>query len=299
MTILLVGADGMVGHELRSSLAPLGAVVALNRAGADLSVPESLRDVVRRHRPSMIVNAAAYTAVDKAETDSETAFAVNAKAPGVLAEEAEALGAVLVHYSTDYVFDGSKASPYVESDVVNPLSVYGSSKLLGERAIQVCRKHLIFRTSWVISARGSNFVKTMLKLAKERPQLRVVADQHGAPTSAAVLAHVTAKLLTQVKEYPTHEPRWGLYHLVPQGETTWHALACYVIDKALAMGLALQASSQTVTAIKTNEYPTPARRPANSRLATEKLSAAFDLTLPRWTAGVDSVLEKLIPEMRQ
>jgi dTDP-4-dehydrorhamnose reductase len=298
MTILLLGANGQVGHELRSALAVLGEVVALARPDVDFAVPESLRSVVRRHRPELIVNAAAYTAVDKAEADAGLAFAVNATAPGVLAEEAEALGAAVVHYSTDYVFDGSKTTPYVEADATAPLSIYGRSKRDGELAAQPCRKHLIFRTSWVFGAHGHNFIKTMLRLAKERRNLRVVADQFGTPTSAALLAQVTAKVLAQIAEQPAEDPRWGLYHLVAGGETSWHGLACHAIARASAMGLPLQASPETIEPITTADFPTPARRPANSRLATSKLRGTFAVTLPDWQIGVNAVLDQIIPEMR-
>jgi dTDP-4-dehydrorhamnose reductase len=299
MNILLLGANGQVGHELRSMLTILGEVVAPARPDVDFSDTESLRPVVRRYRPSVVVNAAAYTAVDKAEADAERAVAVNTTAPGVLAEEAEALGAVLVHYSTDYVFDGRKGEPYVETDETAPLSIYGRTKRDGERAVQSCRKHLIFRTSWVVGAHGNNFVKTMLRLAKERRNLRVVSDQVGAPTSAALLADVTVKALTQLVGQPADDPRWGLYHLVAGGETSWHGLACHVISKAGAMGLPLQASAETVAPIATADYPTPAKRPAYSRLATSKLRNNFSVALPEWTVGVNAVINQLLPEMRQ
>ena len=297
--ILLLGANGQVGNELRHTLPALGSVVALDVPDIDFSRPESLRDVVRAHRPRIIVNAAAYTAVDKAESDSELAFTINAVAPGVLAEEAEALDACLVHYSTDYVFDGRKPSPYVETDATGPLSVYGRSKLEGERAVQACEKHLTLRTSWVIGAHGQNFIKTMLRLAGERDALRVVADQVGAPTSAALLADVTAKALSHMAERPANDSRWGLYHLTAAGETSWHGLARHVIARAGAMGLPLKTKPEAVLLITTAEYPTPATRPANSRLDTSKLRSAFAVTLPDWTVGVNAVLDRLIPEMRK
>jgi dTDP-4-dehydrorhamnose reductase len=298
LTILLLGTNGQVGFELRSTLATLGEVVALARSDVDFGFPESLRAVVRLHRPSLIVNAVAYTAVDKAEMDSKDAFVVNATAPGVLAEEAEALGAVLVHYSTDYVFDGSKIVPYVETDMTAPLSVYGRSKRDGELAVRQCRKHLIFRTSWVFGAHGHNFVKTMLRLAKERRNLRVVADQLGAPTSAPLLADITQRVLAQIAGQSAADARWGLYHLVASGETSWHGLACRVIADAKARGLPLRASPETIEPITTADYPTPARRPANSRLATNKIRETFAVKLPDWTMGVNAVLDQLTPEMR-
>ncbi len=298
-TILMFGANGQVGHELQHTLTALGQIVTLDVPEVDFSRPDSLRTMVRRHRPRIIVNAAAYTAVDKAESASELAFAVNAAAPGVLAEEAEALDACLVHYSTDYVFDGRKASPYVETDAPNPLSVYGRSKLEGERAVQACKKHLIFRTSWVIGTHGSNFVKTILRLAGERDSLRIVADQLGVPTSAGLLAEVTAKILSQMAERSPDDARWGLYHLVAAGETSWHGVARHIIARTSALGLPLKAKPESVAPIATADYPLPAMRPANSRLDTSKLRSAFALTLPDWTVGVNDVLDRLIPEMRK
>lgn len=297
MTILLLGANGQVGHELCSTLAALGEVVALARPEVDLSISESLREVVQQYRPSIIVNAAAYTAVDKAESDPDRAFAVNAVSPGVLAEEAEALGAIMVHYSTDYVFDGSKPTPYVETDPTAPLSVYGRSKRDGELAVQSRKKHLIFRTSWVFGAHGNNFIKTMLRLAKDRPNLRVVADQFGAPTSAALIADITTEVLRKMARQYASDPRWGLYHLVAGGETTWHGLASYAIGLAGAMGLPLQAAPSDIVPITTADYPTPATRPANSRLDATKLQNAFAITPPAWQVGVDAVLDQIIPEM--
>jgi dTDP-4-dehydrorhamnose reductase len=297
MNILLLGANGQVGFELRSALPTLGNVVSLTRTDVDFSFPEALRAVVRCHRPSLIVNAVAYTAVDKAETNAGDAFAVNATAPGVLAVEAEALGAVLVHYSTDYVFEGSKAAPYVEADITAPLSVYGRSKQEGELSLWRCQKHLTFRTSWVFGVHGQNFIKTILRLAKEQRTLRVVADQFGAPTSAALLADTTVNVLAQIVRESGEDSRWGLYHLAASGETSWYGLARYVITYVSARGIPLQASVETIEPIKTADYPTAARRPANSRLATTKLQENFSLRLPDWSAGVDAVLDRLMPEM--
>ncbi len=295
--VLLLGASGQVGSELQRTLPALGTVVALDFPEVDFSRPESLRVLVRAHRPHIIVNAAAYTAVDKAESDSELVFAINAAAPRVLAEEAEVLDACLVHYSTDYVFDGRKPSPYIETDATGPLQVYGRSKLEGEQAVQVCKRHLIFRTSWVIGVHGHNFVKTMLRLARERDALQVVADQFGAPTSAGLLANVTAEILSRMAAKPADDPRWSLYHLTAAGKTSWHGLARHAIARAGAAGLQLKTKSEAVTAISTAEYPTPAARPANSRLDTTKLRSAFALTLPDWTIGVNVVLDRLMPEM--
>jgi dTDP-4-dehydrorhamnose reductase len=297
-SILLLGANGQVGYELKRTLETIGSVVALGTPEIDFSRPESLRAVLRRHRPRIVVNAAAYTAVDKAEGQSELAFAVNAAAPGILAEEAEALGACLVHYSTDYVFDGRKSTAYVETDATGPLSVYGGSKLEGEVAVRVCSKHLIFRTSWVVGGHGQNFIKTILRRAGEHDLLRIVADQFGAPTSAALLAEITAKALTQMTQQPSNEARWGLYHLVAAGETSWHGLARHVIVRAGEMGLQLKVKPENIVPITTAEYPTPARRPANSRLDTTKFRSTFAMTLPDWKVGVNRVLDQLIPQMR-
>ena len=292
--ILLFGAGGQLGHELTRTLRALGQVTALDRVAADLGRPDSLRSVVRLHRPTVIVNAAAYTAVDRAERDPKLAHAVNAQAPGVLAEESEALGAILVHYSTDYVFDGRKERPYVEEDQGNPLSVYGRSKLDGERAVSSSsRRHLIFRTSWVMGAHGANFLKTMLRLAAERDSLRVVADQVGAPTPARLIAEVTVHALEKLKGAPADEERWGLYHMTSSGESSWHAYAQYVIEQARRIGIPLKATPESVVPIATADYPLAAPRPANSRLSTAKLRAAVDIELPDWHRGVDLVLHEL------
>ena len=291
MTILLLGANGQVGFELQRVLPRLGPVAAYDVPAIDFSRPESLRALVRSVAPDIIVNAAAYTAVDRAESDAETAFAVNAAAPGILAEEAQALGARLVHYSTDYVFDGTKSGFYVETDPTAPLSVYGRTKCEGERLVQACDRHLIFRTSWVVGVHGANFIKTMLRLAGDRESLRVVADQHGAPTSAALLAEMTAAVLSQTRG---DDSRWGLYHLVPSGVTSWHGLARHVIERAHSLGVPLKVTADDITAITTAEYPTPAHRPANSRLGTEKLRNAFALTLPDWMACTDEVVDGII-----
>jgi len=292
--ILLFGARGQLGHELQRSLTPLGAVSPFGSSDADFRKPEMLREIVRRHRPRIIVNAAAFTAVDKAESESETAFAINATAPAILAEEAEAVGACLVHYSTDYVFDGKKNTPYVETDPVNPLSVYGRSKAEGEQAVGANRRHLTFRTSWVVGTHGNNFVKTMLRLAGEREELRVVADQIGAPTSAALLADVTARILAKMADQSADDARWGLYHLVAVGETSWYALARHVVARAGQMGYALKTKPEAIVPITAADYASTAARPANSRLDTSKLRTAFAVTLPDWSAGVDDVLDGIV-----
>jgi len=295
MRILLLGKNGQVGWELQRALAPLGDVVALDRRtlpAADLSDPESLAAIVRDVRPDAIVNAAAHTAVDKAEGEAALARAVNTTAPAVLAREAAALGAWLVHYSTDYVFDGSGTAPWTESAPVAPLSVYGQTKADGEAAIRLsgCR-HLVFRTSWVYAARGGNFAKTMLRLARERDRLTVVADQFGAPTGADLIADVTAHALRTAVSRPEVS---GTYHLVAAGETSWHGYARHVIEHARAAGQDLRVATDAIEPVATSAFPTPARRPANSRLDTTRLRNTFGLTLPSWQSGVDRLLAEVL-----
>lgn len=294
-TILVTGTNGQVGFELRRSLAPLGRVVALDRAGLDLSRPDEIRRVVRECRPDVIVNPAAYTAVDKAQTEAELAFAVNGTAAGVLAEEAKALGGLLVHYSTDYVFDGSKADAYVEDDPVNPQSVYGKSKLAGEQAIAAAGgSALILRTCWVAGAHGGNFAKTMLRLGRERESLRVIADQFGAPTTAALIADVTAQIVARHWWFGDRQAfASGIYHLAAAGETTWHAYATEVLRYAAAKGIALKVDPARIEAIPATAYPLPAPRPANSRLSTAKLRQTFGIHLPDWQQGVHHLLDQI------
>lgn len=292
MKILLLGKNGQVGWELQRSLAPLGQVLALDSKSldycGDLSDLQGLAATVRRFAPDVIVNAAAYTAVDKAESEPDQALRVNAEAPAVLAAEALKLNALLVHYSTDYVFAGDGETPWQESDPVGPLSVYGATKLAGERAIQSSGcSHLIFRTSWVYAARGNNFAKTMLRLARERDSLNVIDDQFGTPTGADLLADVTAHAIRATRQQPHLS---GVYHLAPAGETTWYRYARFVLEQAHAAGVQLQVSPASVGAIATAAYPTPAKRPANSRLNTQKLQSAFSLHLPEWQDGVARML---------
>ncbi len=295
MKILLLGKNGQVGWELQRALAPLGELVALDREGkdgmcGDLSRPDDLPRTVRDLAPDIIVNAAAYTAVDKAEGDADQARRINAEAVGALAAEAARLDALLVHYSTDYVFDGSGATPWREEDAPAPLSVYGRTKLEGEQSIVAsgCR-HLIFRTSWVYAARGHNFARTMLRLAAERERLTVIDDQHGAPTGAELIADVTAHAIRATMPRPE---LGGLYHLAASGETTWHGYATYVIEQARALGRSL--AVQEIAPIPTSAYPTPATRPLNSRLDTSRLTAAFDLTMPHWSVGVARMLHEIL-----
>ena len=297
MTILLLGKNGQLGWELQRSLAPLGRVIALDRHGGDglcgdLADLDGLAATVRALRPRVIVNAAAYTAVDRAESEPELARRINADAPAVLAREAAACGALLLHYSTDYVFDGSGQTPWREMDATGPLSVYGRTKLAGEQAIVAAGgAHLILRTSWVYAARGGNFAKTMLRLGAERERLTVIDDQWGAPTGAELIADVSAHAIAQVLCQPA---KAGVYHLAAAGETTWFSYAKYVLAQAQQAQSAIKLIVNEVAPIATADYPTPARRPHNSRLDTRKLQAAFGLTLPPWQDGVQRMLQEIL-----
>ena len=295
MRILLLGKNGQVGWELQRALSPLGEVIACSHAEADLEAPDQLRKLVRNILPAVVVNAAAYTAVDKAESDTKRAMCVNGEAVGVLAEETRRLGGWLVHYSTDYVFDGNKNGYYTETDMVAPQSVYGNSKLAGENAIQQsgCR-HLIMRTSWVFAMRGGNFAKTMLRLAKDRDELKVVNDQIGVPTNADLIADVTALALNRIFNDPGFAERTkGIYHLAPAGETSWHGYAKFLIGEARRLGVSLRTIPERVLPIGTSDYPTLARRPANSRLATTKLRETFGLKLAPWELAVTRWLTQM------
>lgn len=294
MKILLTGKNGQVGFELRRSLSVLGEVHAIGSTECDLSDVSAIRHLVQNLQPDIIINPAAYTAVDKAEHDCSLAEAINVTAPGVLAEEAELLGAMMVHFSTDYVFDGMKSAPYTEDDPPNPQNVYGATKLAGESAVQArCTRHMILRTSWVVGAYGNNFVKTMLRLAAERDTLSIVNDQFGAPTSAALLADLTAHLIGQATQFPQGYP-YGLYHAVAAGEVSWYEYACYVIERARQAGKQIRVAPNAIRAITTANYPTPAIRPANSRLDTRKLRQTFHFHLPSWQEGVDHILEQIL-----
>ena len=304
MKILLFGQNGQVGWELQRSLAPLGELVTLDRQSTelcgDLGNLAGLAATIQQVRPDIIVNAAAYTAVDKAESEPDLARTINALAPGVMAQEAAKIGAWLVHYSTDYVFDGSGARPWGETDVPAPLSVYGRTKLEGEQLIQAaCKQHLILRTSWVYAARGGNFAKTMLRLAQERDRLTVIDDQVGAPTGAELIADVTAHALRHLLQRPQDA---GLYHLAAQGEASWFLYANYVLAGVSSMFVgnksiankSLVLKTSTAIPIPTSDYPTPAQRPLNSRLDTSRLQATFGLTLPPWQQGVARMLTETL-----
>ena len=289
VSLLLLGANGQVGTELRRSLAPLGELTALSRAECDLTNKENLLDTVKRQQPDIIVNAAAYTAVDQAETDQDMAMAINAEAPTLLAQQAAKLGALYVDYSTDYVFDGTKSGAYSESDSPHPVNVYGRSKLAGLEGIQQsgCR-HLVFRVSWVYSAHGHNFLKTMLRLGQEKTELNIVADQTGCPTSADLIAEISAQAIRRVQE---DEEKAGIYHLAPRGQTSWYGFAEAIFETVS------QVTQYKVPALKpvdSRDYPTPARRPVNSVLNTEKLQQSFELGLADWRQPLKSIIEKLV-----
>ena len=285
MKILLTGRTGQVGWELERALAPLGELHALGRDELDLAQPRLIEAVVRKLQPNVIVNAAAYTAVDRAEAETDAAFAINGRAPGILAREAKRLGALLVHYSTDYVFDGTKNGPYAEGDAPNPISVYGASKLAGEEAIRGSgATHWIFRASWVYAPRGKNFLLTILRLAREGKPLRVVADQFGAPTSAAMIARGTVEALSQFRG-GSETPASGVYHMSAAGSTSWHGFACAILAEFRLVN--------PVDAIPAAEYPLPAKRPANSVLENARLAASFGIRLLDWKEGLREAADVL------
>lgn len=297
MKILLLGKNGQVGWELQRSLAPLGEVMALDRHstphGGDLSQPERLAQTVLDWRPDVIVNAAAHTAVDKAESEPELARCLNATAPAQLAQAAAQIGALLVHYSTDYVFNGQGDQPWQEGDATGPLSVYGQTKREGEKAIEASEcPYLIFRTSWVYAARGGNFAKTMLRLAAERERLTVINDQFGAPTGADLIADVTAHAI--VHTLMDRKRLTGIYHLVAAGQTTWHGYASHVVAQARLIQPDLVLRVKEIAPVPTSAFPTPAQRPLNSRLSTHKLQDTFGLVLPHWQQGVNRMLAEIL-----
>ncbi|OXC77910.1 dTDP-4-dehydrorhamnose reductase [Caballeronia sordidicola] len=293
--ILVTGSDGQVGFELMRSLAHFGQVTGYDRVQLDLARPGDVRAAVRSLRPKVIVNAGAYTAVDRAESEPELAHATNAEAPRILAEEAEALGALLVHYSTDYVFDGLKEGPYVETDEPNPLSVYGRTKLEGDRYVAAAtRKHIIFRTAWAFGVHGSNFPKSIIRAARERSQLSVVDDQLGAPTSASLLADITALVVSRYLRGEIAPKAYGLYNLTASGETTRFDYAYHVLHAVLRAGLSLDARPENIKRVNTDQYPSAAPRPRNSRLDTTKLQQSFGLHLPTWEQGIDHMLAQMV-----
>lgn len=296
--ILLTGVNGQVGHALQFTLANKVDVVALSREQLDLTRQDEIRRVISEVKPDIIINPAAYTAVDKAESEQTLAYAINATAPKIIAEEAEKVNAALIHFSTDYVYDGEKTDSYTELDEVNPLGVYGKSKLAGEEAVRkVGLPHLILRTSWVYSDYGKNFLKTILRLAAERERLRVVADQYGAPTSARSISEGVAQL---VNVWNIADPdQTGIYHFTNQGSTTWHEFACQILKDYESLSVEyhlpqLKASSESIDAIPTSEYPTPAARPINSRLDNTKLYSTFNIKLPLWQDALITEINSLV-----
>ena len=295
MKILLLGANGQVGWELRRSLAPLGEIRAYDRHTGNLQKLDDLSRLIRDFSPEAIVNAAAYTSVDKAESELDEAFLINSKAVEFLAKEAKLLNAWFIHYSTDYVFDGLKSGAYIETDTPNPQSVYGQTKYDGEESIKESKvKHLIFRTAWVYSKRGNNFIKTMIQLAKKQDELKVVNDQIGAPTGAELIADVTALCLYQITQYKNSAHNLsGTYHLTPTGETSWHGFAQFIITEALGLGVKFRTSFENVQAISTSEYPLPAKRPSNSLLDTKKICNTFNVYMPPWQTHVERLFKEL------
>ena len=292
--ILVTGMKGQVGFELMKTLAPLGKVIGVDVNECDLAQSAMIDALLDRVKPDIIINPAAYTAVDKAESEPTVAHAVNAQAPKTLARQASRRNIPIIHFSTDYIFDGTKDGSYLEDDPANPKSVYGKTKWLGEEAVRSnAAKHVILRTSWVFGAHGVNFLKTMLKLSKERDKMSVVSDQFGAPTSARMLAEVTAEIVRQLLQEFSYR-KYGTYHLVAEGETSWHGYAKYVVERANAMGLETKLDPKNIKPIKTKEFPLPAPRPANSRLDTTKVRETFGITLPAWQSEVDHVLAELI-----
>jgi dTDP-4-dehydrorhamnose reductase len=297
MKIILFGRGGQVGRELEQVLPSLGHVVAFGREEADLERPDAVQTLLRRESPDIVVNAAAYTAVDKAESEPERARQINADTVGVIATEMARLGGWLVHYSTDYVFDGAKSDSYVETDPTGPLGVYGATKLAGEQLIAASGcQHLVFRTSWVYAAHGSNFIRTILRLSQDREELSVVDDQIGAPTSAARIATVTAAAIRRLAGGEGELPASGIYHLAAAGATSWHGLAKLTVAAARAGGLPLRVDPDRIRPIPSSAWPQAARRPANSRLDTARLRGTFDVTLSPWQDDVRQVVAALIPQ---
>jgi dTDP-4-dehydrorhamnose reductase len=291
--ILVLGKNGQVGQALQDVLTSKVNLHAFDSKEADLTDERKLRQLIQDIKPQVIINAAAYTAVDRAESEEALAFKINARGPKVIGEEATTIGAAVIHFSSDYVFDGTKDGAYVETDKTNPLSVYAASKLEGERLLmKACARSVILRTSWVVSHHGGNFLKTMLKLAHERDVLRVVADQHGVPTAANLLAEMSKMLIEKLSADLEHFP-FGIYHLAPTGETTWFDYAKFVIGEAMKRGDTFKLTLDNINAIKTEEYPLPAKRPQNSRLDTTHFRTTFGVTLPSWESGILAIMDEL------
>jgi dTDP-4-dehydrorhamnose reductase len=293
MKILLTGKDGQVGFALHKKLASLGEVVATNRDMLDLSNPDAIRTFIEKTRPDIIINPVAYTQVDQAENESELAFKINAVAPKVLTDKASELNIPIIHFSTDYVFDGIKKEPYLETDESSPQSVYGQTKWEGEEAVRQYKKHIILRTSWVFSAHGQNFLKTILKLIQEKTSLNVVSDQIGTPTSSEALADVTYHIVKAIFN-DSHFKNFGTYHMTLDNETNWYLYACFITDEAKRLGLQTLMTSKDIKPISSDAYPTLAKRPMNSRLDTTKIKKTFMLELPHWEEEVKRILKVLI-----
>jgi dTDP-4-dehydrorhamnose reductase len=293
MKILLTGKDGQVGFALHKKLASLGEVVATNRHELDLGNPEAIKTFIDKIQPDIIINAAAYTQVDKAESEKLLAHQINAVATQVLTEQASELNIPIIHFSTDYVFDGLKKEPYLETDKVNPQSVYGQSKWEGEEAVRQHKKHIILKTSWVYGSHGQNFLKTILKLAQEKSSLNVVSDQMGAPTSSDLLANVTYNVVKTILKN-TNFKDFGTYHVTSMGDTDWFHYACFIVDEAMRLGLKTTMTSKDIKPISSDLYPTLAKRPTNSRLCTDKITKTFMLELPHWEEEVKKVLKEII-----
>ncbi len=292
--IIVTGKNGQVGHALVEALAPLCELHAFDSSEFDLSNAKQVRQHIQTIRPDIIINAAAYTAVDRAETDEVNAFAVNAYGPQIIGQEATKIGAVVIHFSSDYVFDGKKDGPYVERDKTNPLGMYGASKLQGEKLLlESCPQSIILRTSWVVSSHGANFAKTMLKLAAERESLNVVAEQFGVPTPAKLLAKAATLLAAKLEQAGTAEFPFGYYHFAPSGETNWCDYARFVIGESMKLGAELKLAPDNIRPIRTEEYPTPAKRPQNSRLDCGLFQQTFGFTLPSWESGILDILQDI------
>ena len=293
MKILLTGKDGQVGFALHKKLLSLGEVIATGRHELDLANPEAIKAFIDKNKPDIIINPAAYTQVDKAESEKLLAHQINAIAPQVLVEKASELNIPIIHFSTDYVFDGLKQEPYLETDQVNTQSVYGQTKWKGEEAVRQHEKHIILRTSWVLSSHGQNFLKTILKLSQEKSSLNVVSDQKGTPTSSEILADVTYKIVKTILKNPNFKD-FGTYHVTSMGDTDWFHYACFIVDEAMRLGLKTTMTSKDIKPISSHLYPTLAKRPMNSRLCTNKIRKTFMLELPYWEEEVKRILKELI-----